>query len=186
VSESLVHDGLHFFVKNLTSFKTPTRMVGCDFSGLIFGDLTDSHADSPGSIPVTATKDRHPLPVTRSRLRRRPAARRQAGMTTKARASAGEWRGLFAPRGVGGGRALSRGALTGAAADARRLPPLPAGRWWPAVTWVSGTAVSRSVAPGAPVIIVRRQSMPRHHRRGRAAPRQDPPGSSRPRFVRTK
>ena len=142
-------------------------MVGCDFSGLIFGDLTDSHADSPGSIPVTATKDRHPLPVTRSRLRRRPAARRQAGMTTKTRASAGEWRGPFAPRGVGGGRALSRGALTGAAADARRLPPLPAGRWWPAVTWVSGTAVSRSVAPSAPVTIVRRQSMPRHHRRGR-------------------
>jgi hypothetical protein len=39
--------------------------------------------------------------------------------------------------------------------------------------------------PGAPVIIVRQQSMPRHHRRGRAALRQDPPGSSRRRFVRT-
>jgi len=66
-------------------------------------------------------------------------------MTTRARASAREWRGLFAPWGVGGGRTLSRGALTCAAAGARRLPSLPAGRWWPAVTWVSGTAVSRSV-----------------------------------------
>ena len=112
-----------FFRKNLTSFKTPTHMVGCEFSGLVFSDFTDSQADSPGSIPVTRYQDRHPLPVTRSRLRRRPAARRQAGMTTKARASAGKWRGLFAPRGVGGGCALSRGALTGAAADARRLPP---------------------------------------------------------------
>jgi hypothetical protein len=42
-----------FFSQNLTSFKTPTRLVGCDFSGLIFGDLTDSQADSAGSIPVT-------------------------------------------------------------------------------------------------------------------------------------
>ena len=100
-------------------------MVGCDFSGLIFGDLTDSHADSPGSIPVTATKDRHPLPVTRSRLRRRPAARRQAGMTTKARASAGEWRGLFAPRGVGGGRPLAGGAD---GRGGRRQAPAPAPR----------------------------------------------------------
>ena len=67
-------------------------------------------------------------------------------MTTRASASAREWRGLFAPWGAGGGRALSRvRTLPGAAADARRLPPLPAGRWWPAVTWVSGTAVSRSV-----------------------------------------
>jgi hypothetical protein len=44
---------LIFFSMNLTSFKTPTRLVRCDFSGLIFGDLTDSQADSAGSIPVT-------------------------------------------------------------------------------------------------------------------------------------
>jgi hypothetical protein len=66
-------------------------------------------------------------------------------MTTRARASAGEWRGLFAPWASAEAAPSRAGALTGAAADARRLPPLPAGRWWPAVTWVSGTAVSRSV-----------------------------------------
>ena len=78
-------------------------------------------------FPSPATKDRHPIPVTRSRLRRRPAARRQAGMTTKTRASAGEWRGPFAPRGVGGGRPLAggadgRGGRRQAAAPAPRRP----------------------------------------------------------------
>jgi hypothetical protein len=66
-------------------------------------------------------------------------------MTTRARASAEEWRGSVRA-GASAEAAPSRaGALTGTAADAGRLPPLPAGRWWPAVTWVSGTAVSRSV-----------------------------------------
>jgi hypothetical protein len=49
------------------------------------------------------------------------------GMTTRARGSAG-LRGPVRARGVGVSRALSRGALPGAAADAGRLPPLPAGR----------------------------------------------------------
>jgi hypothetical protein len=51
-----------FFSQNLTSFKTPTRLVGCDFSGLIFGDLTDSQANSAGSIPVT--RHQRPSPAT--------------------------------------------------------------------------------------------------------------------------
>jgi hypothetical protein len=56
---------LIFFSMNLTSFKTPTRLVRCDFSGLIFGDLTDSQADSAGSIPVI--RHRHPPPKTVTR-----------------------------------------------------------------------------------------------------------------------
>ena len=57
----------------------------------------------------------------------------------------GEGGGLSAP-GASAEAAPSRvRTLPGAAADAGRLSPLPAGRWWPAVTWVSGTAVSRSV-----------------------------------------
>src|SRR5215831_19080007 len=66
-------------------------------------------------------------------------------MITRASASAGEWRGLSAP-GASAEAAPSRaGALTGAAADAGPLSPLPADRWVPAVTRVSGTAASQSV-----------------------------------------
>ena len=46
-------------------------------------------------------------------------------MTTRARASAGEWRGLFAPWGVGGGRALSRGGADGRGGRRQATAPAP-------------------------------------------------------------
>src|SRR5215469_8396 len=66
-------------------------------------------------------------------------------MTTRARASAGNGRGRSLPRASAKTAPSRVGTLPGAAADAGRLPPLPAGRGWPAVTQVFGTAVSRSV-----------------------------------------
>ena len=46
-------------------------------------------------------------------------------MTTRAKASVGEWRGLFAPRGVGGGHALSRGSAAGRGGRRRAATPDP-------------------------------------------------------------
>jgi hypothetical protein len=57
----------------------------------------------------------------------------------------GEWAGYARTRGVDGASPSRAVALTGAAADAGRVSPLPVRRWMLAVTQVCGTARSRSV-----------------------------------------
>jgi hypothetical protein len=64
----------------------------------------------------------------------------------------GEWAGFVRAGASAEPRPLARGALPGAAADARRLSPLPAGRWSLAVTQVSGTVPVRSVRVARPTV----------------------------------
>ena len=64
----------------------------------------------------------------------------------------GNGRGPVRAWGVGWASPSRAGALPGAAADAGRMSPLPAGGWLFAVTRVSGTAHRRSVRVARPTV----------------------------------
>jgi hypothetical protein len=71
----------------------------------------------------------------------RGGVKRGECMTTRARASAGEWAGGWSAPVASAKAAPSRvRTLPGVATDAGRLSPLPAGRWLLAVTRVFSTA----------------------------------------------